>query len=115
LSSAAWPIELILEKHGLASFIIHPDYVIEERARNTYQALLVYLSKLRAEGKIWIALPGEVDRWWRMRSQMKLVSEGGKWTIEGAGRERARIAYATLDGDNVTYTIADTPQPAYLV
>jgi hypothetical protein len=102
-------IELILEKHGLASFIIHPDYVIEERARNAYQALLVYLSKLRAEGKIWIALPGEVDRWWRMRSQMKLVSKGGRWTIEGAGRERARVACATLDGDKVTYTMADSP------
>ncbi|MHB8652849.1 MAG: polysaccharide deacetylase family protein [Terriglobia bacterium] len=100
-------IELIMEKHGLVSFIIHPDYVIEERAGNTYQALLDYLCKLRSEGKIWIALPGEVDRWWRARSQMKLVERGGKWAIEGAGKERARIAYAVLEGDDVLYSFSE--------
>jgi len=33
-------IELITQKHGLITFIVHPDYVIEKRARDTYQALL---------------------------------------------------------------------------
>ncbi len=100
-------IEMIRLKNGLASFIIHPDYVIEERAQNIYRALLAHLSKLRSEGKIWIAFPSEVNHWWRERSQMKLVREGGKWVIEGAGRERARVAFATLDGENVKYSIAD--------
>jgi hypothetical protein len=100
-------IDLILEKHGLVSFVIHPDYVIDGRARNTYQALLDYLCQLRSEGKTWIALPGEVDRWWRARSQMKLVSESGKWTIEGAGRERAKIAYAILNGDEMVYSLPE--------
>ena len=64
-------LTLIMEKHGLASFIVHPDYVLEHRARDTYKALLAYLSRLRSEGKIWIALPREVDQWWRERSQMR--------------------------------------------
>ncbi len=98
-------IELITEKHGLVSFIIHPDYIIEKRARDAYKGLLGYLAQLRSEGKTWIALPGEVDLWWRQRSQMKLVPEGGTWRVEGQGKERARIAYACLEGDRLVYTL----------
>lgn len=96
-------LALIMEKHGLASFIVHPDYILEHRARDTYKALLSYLSQLRSEGKIWIALPREVDHWWRERSQMRLSRRGNKWEIEGPGKERARVAYASLEEDCVVY------------
>ena len=43
----------IVAKHGLASFIIHPDYILESRARDTYKSLLSYLAGLRGEKKIW--------------------------------------------------------------
>jgi len=98
-------VSLVMKQHGLVTFIIHPDYVIPKRPRATYTALLEYVSQLRSEGKIWMALPGEVDTWWRERSQMQLVSEDGKWRIEGPGSERARTAYATLAGDTVTYRL----------
>ena len=98
-------IDLITEKHGLVSFIVHPDYLLESRARDTYEALLAYLAELRSERKIWIALPGEVDRWWRERSQMRLIRRGNGWEIEGPGKERARIAYASLVGDSVVYRL----------
>ena len=86
----------ITENHGLASFIIHPDYVIEGRARAIYQALLEHLATVREERKMWIALPREVDRWWRERSQMKVVTDGGRWRILGEGRERPRVAFARI-------------------
>ena len=98
----------ITESHGLASFIVHPDYVMEARARATYKSLLAYLAALRSEGKIWIARPGEVNRWWRARSQMKLVYQGNKWVIEGPEKNRARVAYALLEGDRLRYAL----QPA---
>jgi len=98
-------IRLIFEKHGLASFIIHPDYIIETEKQGIYKELLGYLSRLRAEENAWIALPMEIDRWWRARSQMKLVSEAGKWSIEGPEKERARIAYARLANDRLEYHI----------
>lgn len=101
-------LEMIRQKNGLASFIIHPDYVIEKQAQNTYRALLAHISKLRSEGRIWVALPGEVDGWWRERSQMKLVREDGKWVIEGAGNERASVAFATLEDGAVKYSIVDS-------
>ena len=98
-------IALIMEKHGLVSFIVHPDYVREEKALGVYKALLDYVSRLRDERDVWVALPREVNRWWRERSQMRLVREGGRWRIEGRGHERARIAYASVEDEQLVYTL----------
>jgi len=38
---------------------------------------------------------------------MKLVQRDHHWQIEGPECERARIAYATLDGDRLVYTVAN--------
>ena len=98
-------ISLIREKHGLISFIIHPDYIIAERPRRVYTELLYYLAELRSQGETWIASPREVAAWWRARSNMNLISDGGSWRIEGKGSERARVAYAVLVDDKVVYEI----------
>jgi len=97
--------ELILARHGLVSFIAHPDYLIDERARRVYKHLLTYIARLRDERGVWVALPGDVDAWWRSRSQMELVHIGGRWHVQGPDSARARIAYATLDGDGLAYEI----------
>ncbi len=97
-------IALIRENHGLISLIVHPDYIIEQRARTTYKALLGHLATLREDGSIWAALPRDVATWWRQRSQMELVHENGRWQVEGPGKERARVAYASLSGDSVRYS-----------
>jgi hypothetical protein len=34
---------------------------------------------------------------------MKLVSCDGAWSITGTGSERAKIAYAVIDGDKISY------------
>jgi len=93
----------IMEKHGMASFIVHPDYILEPRLRDKYKSLLAYLADLRAKSKLWIALPGEVNQWWRARSQMKLVRQRNRWVIEGPEKARARVAYAVLDADRLAY------------
>jgi hypothetical protein len=105
-------IALIADKHGLASFIVHPDYIFEARALDTYKALLAYLVDLRSEGKMWIARPREVNDWWRQRSQMRLVRRGDRWEIEGAGKERARIAYASLEENQLVYRVESCLAPA---
>ena len=38
--------ELIMEKNGLVSFIVHPDYVIEKKAQGIYRDLLSFLRQL---------------------------------------------------------------------
>jgi len=98
-------IELIMQRNGLISFITHPDYLIEGRAQRTYLDLLSHLAQLRTEKRLWVALPSEVNRWWRSRQQMRLFSDGHQWRIEGPDSERARVAFARLDGDRVTYSV----------
>jgi hypothetical protein len=100
-------LALLQARHGLMSFIAHPDYLLEPRARKTYESLLDYLQKMIARENIWAALPGDVDRWWRARSQMTLVPHGNEWEVVGPCSERAQVAYATLDGDRLVYEFAD--------
>lgn len=105
-------IDSILDKHGLASFIVHPDYLESDEARQACRDLLEHLSRLRSSGRCWIALPGEVDRWWRERSRMTLVQEDGQWRVEGPGKERARVAYAELDGGELAFRV-DSAAPGW--
>ncbi len=98
-------IDLIQQKHGLLSFISHPDYLIDRHSRKVYKSLLAYLREIIHRDGIWETVPGEVDRWWRARREMQLVEDHGGWRIEGPLSERARVAYATLDGERIVYTI----------
>jgi hypothetical protein len=98
-------IELILEKHGLISFIIHPDYITGLRERRIYEALLAHLVQLRQDKGVWIAKPSEVNRWWREREKMNIVEDGEDVRIEGLGRERARIAYASEKDGRLVFTV----------
>jgi hypothetical protein len=98
-------IAAVQAKNGLVSIITHPDYLVREREQAVFIELLEHLSRLRDEGQTWTALPGEVNRWWRQRQQMTLVRRGASWRVEGAGSERARVAYAELDGDRVVYSV----------
>jgi hypothetical protein len=104
-------VGMIRRRNGLISFIAHPDYLVDRALRRRYESLLDYLRETIYENKIWAALPREVDRWWRARSQMKLVRKGTDWKIEGPQHERARIAYAVLDGDCLAYEVAEALVP----
>lgn len=101
-------IELILQQNGLITFIVHPDYIIRERENHIYRDLLNHLSGLRGDRNVWVALPGEIDKWWRKRSKMNLVRDGDGWRVEGVGSERARVAYATVQGGRLVFEL----QPA---
>jgi len=96
-------MSLIRQRHGLMQVIVHPDYIMEKMERDVYAKLLGYLADLRARGDTWIALPSEIAAWWRLRSELKLVNEGGSLRIEGEGKQRARIAYATISDDRLVY------------
>ena len=100
-------LALIRERNGLMSFLTHPDYLIERRERKVYESLLDCLRQMVDREKIWAALPGDVDRWWRARSQMALVPRGDEWEIVGPEKDRARLAYAALDGNRIAYEVCD--------
>jgi hypothetical protein len=105
-SAALWTVEIdrIIARHGLITLLTHPDYLIDPRAQAVYRELLQHVARLRAAGRVWFALPGQVERWWRLRDRLRIVRDGDSWRVEGAGAERARIAYAVLEDDRVAYT-----------
>jgi hypothetical protein len=99
-------IGLIRKQHGLVSFIVHPDYILSSStARSAYGALLGYLAPLVRAGRLWMALPGEIDDWWRARSEMQIVADGSGWAIKGRGSERARLAFASLKDGRLSLAI----------
>jgi len=111
-STTLWKqqMRIILNGHGLISFVVHPDYAIHERAQQVYKSLLEELHRLQSDANVWLTLPQQVDSWWRERSEMCLVRDGREWKIEGKGSERARLAYARLNDDNtLVYEIEDDP------
>jgi hypothetical protein len=114
-STALWQqqIATILESHGLITALAHPDYLVEDKALAVYRSLLEMIDRLRTEQDVWVALPGDVDRWWRQRSAMRLVSTAEGWRIEGQGSHRARVAYACLKDGRLTYkSVDDNPTHA---
>jgi len=96
---------LILAHHGLMSFIVHPDYIIEPRARATFEALLDHLAHLRDTENVWTALPREINQWWRQRAALQLVNCGSAWRIEGPGSDRARLAWASEVNGRLAYSV----------
>ncbi len=54
-------IKTIVDGHGLLSFIIHPDYVIETKPQSVYRELLAHLRHQCNERNIWTALPRQID------------------------------------------------------
>lgn len=97
--------KIIMSKHGCMSFIVHPDYVMQPRELSVYKELLAYLNELRRECGIWITTPGEVNQWWRQRAAMTLVEDDDGWRIEGAGAERARIAWASEEDGRLVFSL----------
>src|SRR5581483_11729531 len=83
-STGLWERQLaaICSAHGMATFIVHPDYVIEARAQQTYRRLLGHLAELRKDKHVWIARPGDICDWWRQRAGMQLVKDGDTWRVE---------------------------------
>jgi peptidoglycan/xylan/chitin deacetylase (PgdA/CDA1 family) len=100
-------IGAILAKHGLVSIITHPDYLMGHKREEVYKSLLAIYCKIRRDRNVWMPLPGEVNRWWRQRSQMRLVQQEGAWRVEGPGSERAVVAAASLEGDRMRYSLVN--------
>lgn len=102
-------VEMILEKNGLASFLVHPDYVQDHDTKAVYLELLNYLRGLGEKTPIWYPLPSEIDAWWRARSGMSIVKDGDSWRIEGAGAERAVLAFAKDIDGKLVYELENVP------
>jgi hypothetical protein len=108
-SLALWErqIGIILRKHGIINMIVHPDYLTGPREEAVYKSLLGLYARMRSEHNVWIPLPREANDWWRQRNQMQLIRDGSTWRIEGEGKERAKLALASLEEGRLTYRLVD--------
>jgi hypothetical protein len=106
-STELWTLQIgqLVARHGLITLLTHPDYLIDSRARTVYSDLLTHISSLRDRKGTWVALPGEVNDWWRDRHQMVIRREERKWRISGPSSDRARLAIACLQDDQVVYRL----------
>ena len=104
-------IDLVLAKHGLLSFIVHPDYVMQGDTLSLYKGLLSHLRELRECAPLWCALPSEINAWWRARAKMSVLRDGSSWRIEGCGAERAVLAYAVSVGGKLVYELPHATVP----
>jgi hypothetical protein len=95
----------IMARHGVLNFIIHPDYLAQDKEMRIYKELLAYLVDLRAKSGLWTPLPCELSQWWRQRSRMKIVKTPEGWEIAGEGKERARLAYVKFENGKLTYDL----------
>ena len=102
-------MDMILAKHGMAAFLIHPDYVRGPKTLRVYKELLTMLNEARQQEAVWFALPGDIDRWWRARSRMSIVREGKSWRIVGDGSECAVLAFAKEVDGRLAYEFAGAP------
>jgi len=94
---ASW----IIENHGLVNIIIHPDYMLSERNLSFYEQ---FLSFITSRPNIWHALPRDVARWWRERSQSHVMSlDGIRTSVAGPASGCGRIAWAILESGNIRY------------
>jgi hypothetical protein len=98
-------IEMVYRHNGLISFIVHPDYMAKPEERRIYAELLAHITHLQRERGVWLALPGEINRWWRQRRRMRLVREDNTWLVSGEGSGRARVAYARLENGRLSCRI----------
>lgn len=78
-------VGFIEEHSGMALVNTHPDYLRDSTTRKAYEA---FLAAMHDRSGYWQALPREVARWWRSRSDGALTEDD--------------IGTAVIQGENIT-------------
>jgi len=73
-------VDFIAEHRGMALLNAHPDYL---RSRHTWAVYEAFLERMAERRDAWHALPREVARWWRARSEAEpgQLPAGGSRTV----------------------------------
>ncbi len=94
LSKFRW----VVERHGLANVLFHPDYNLEERRLRDYAKVV---EAIRATEGGWITTAREIADWWDRRRASTIVEDGGAARVEGPAAADATIWLARRDGPRV--------------
>lgn len=81
-------VEWLLSVGGIILVNVHPDYMMSDERLGIYER---FLAGMRERQGIWNALPAEIARWWRDRSETRLHATGGTPSVEGPAAERVVV------------------------
>jgi peptidoglycan/xylan/chitin deacetylase (PgdA/CDA1 family) len=87
--------ELLRDRGGMALLDTHPDYMLDAERQGVYRD---FIETFAREPGVWVALPCEVDAWWRRRAGTDLRWEDGAWALQGPAAEEAAVAFITDGG-----------------
>jgi hypothetical protein len=88
----------VVERSGLANFLYHPDYNLEEERLREYREVVETVAGT-AGG--WIATAAEVAEWWRRRRESSLEGSASSPCVVGPAAADGSIWHAVLEGDRV--------------
>jgi hypothetical protein len=71
-------VDFIERWQGLALVNVHPDYLRKPEHLALYEDFLL---EMKERENYWHALPREVARWWKLRSQFKAQQHDGEWDL----------------------------------
>ncbi len=77
-------VDWLRQVRGLATIIVHPDYLSRRERWEEYEA---FLAGLAGRQEVWVARAGDIARWWRERRERQRatrVREGSVWRIHFA-------------------------------
>ena len=114
-STTLWKeqIRVISEHHGLISVITHPDYLTGRREREVYVELLRHLDRAPRARRL---VDGAAGRDQPVVAKSAADDAGASRATGGESKartaDRARVAYATLEGDRLVYQLDGVRRPA---
>ena len=71
-------LDFIDRYYGMALVTTHPDYLKDRKLRRIYSD---FLRAVKGKGGYWHALPRDVARWWRKRSETPIGQESSDITL----------------------------------
>jgi hypothetical protein len=86
--------QLLRARGGMALLDTHPDYLTDPTIFGSYRR---FLERFAPDPDVWLALPDEVNTWWRRRADSRLVRTADSWTIAGPASGEASIAFRSYD------------------
>ena len=72
------------------------------------EQVLEYLRQLRTRTGVWLTLPGEVDRWWRLRAGLRIAGDGARSLLTGSHGDSARLAFASLEDGRLAFRFGES-------
>jgi hypothetical protein len=88
---------------GMVLINVHPDYMNSSRRLELYEEFLVHMKQKQG---MWHALPRDVARWWKDRSNSALVRKNDTFVIEGPAAGTARVLKTRIDNGMLVEAIA---------